>query len=126
MLDFIIYTLSFFITIPFLASLLVYLVSMVIDRNKLKAIHRLVNWTTHFYIIAVTVMLSIIFNWSFIGIVLILLLSLLTLIIFIQWKTKRDVEITRAVKLLWRISFLLFFVLYSCLLLIGILQQLLT
>ena len=125
MLDFIIYTLSFFITIPFLASLLVYLVSMVLDRNKLKAIHRLVNWTTIFYIIAVTMMLSIIFNMGFIGIVLILLLSLLTLIIFIQWKTKRDVEITRAVKLLWRISFLLFFLLYSCLLLIGILQQLL-
>ena len=125
MLDFMIYTLSFFITIPFLASLLVYLVSMVLDRNKLKAIHRLVNWTTLFYIIAVTMMLSIIFNLSFIGIVLILLLSLLTLIIFIQWKTKRDVAITRAVKLLWRISFLLFFVLYSCLLLIGILQQLL-
>lgn len=126
MLDFMIYTLSFFITIPFLASLLVYLVSMVLDRNKLKAVHRLVNWTTIFYIIAVTMMLSIIFNLSFISIVLILLLSLLTLIIFIQWKTKRDVEITRAVKLLWRISFLLFFVLYSCLLLVGILQQLLT
>ena len=126
MLDFIVYTLSFFITIPFLASLLVYLVSMVLDRNKLKAIHRLVNWTTLLYIIAVTIMLSIIFSLSFIGIVLILLLAILTIIIFIQWKTKGDVEITRAVKLLWRISFLLFFMLYSSLLLIGILQQLLT
>ena len=126
MLDFIIYTLSFFITIPFLASLLVYMVSMVLDRNKLKAIRMVVNWTTLFYIIAVTIMLSLIFNLSFIGIVLILLLAILTIIIFIQWKTKRDVEIMRAVKLLWRISFLLFFMLYSCFLVIGILQRLLT
>lgn len=126
MLDFIIYTISFFITIPLIASLLVYVVSMIIRRNKLKAIHRTVNWTTIFYIIAVTIMLSLIFDRSFIGLVIILHLTMMVIIIFIQWKTKRDVEITRATKLLWRISFLLFFILYNCLMLVGILQLLLT
>lgn len=124
MLNFISYTVSIFITLPIFASILVYILSMLIERNKLKAIHKVVNWTTLFYIIAVTIMLTLIFDMGFTGIVVILLLAILTLIIFFQWKTKRDVEIKRAIKLLWRISFLLFFVLYGCLMLVGILKQL--
>ena len=126
MLNFISYTISIFITLPVFASMLVYIVSMLIERNKWKAIQKLVNWTTLFYIIAVTIMLTLIFDMGFTGIVLIVLLAILTLIIFIQWKNKRDVEIIRAVKLLWRISFLLFFILYGCLMLVGILKQLLS
>lgn len=124
MLNFISYTVSIFITLPLCASMLVYIVSMIIERNKWKAIQKLVNWTTLFYIIAVTIMLTLIFGMDFTGIVLITLLAILTCIIFIQWRTNRDVEIRRAVKLLWRISFLLFFVLYGCLMLVGILKQL--
>lgn len=124
MLNFISYTVSIFITLPLFASMLVYIVSMIIERNKWKAIQKLVNWTTLFYIIAVTIMLTLIFGMDFTGIVLITLLAILTCIIFIQWRTNRDVEIRRAVKLLWRISFLLFFVLYGCLMLVGILKQL--
>lgn len=126
MLNFISYTVSIFITLPLFASMLVYIVSMIIERNKWKAIQKLVNWTTLFYIIAVTIMLTLIFGMGFTGIVLITLLAILTCIIFIQWKTRRDVEIRRAVRLLWRISFLLFFVLYGCLMLVGILKQLLS
>lgn len=124
MLDIITYIVSFFVTIPIIASLLVYIISMIVERNKLKAIHKMVAWTTCFYIIAVTIMLTLIFDRSFTGIILIFLLLLLSLIVFIQWKTKRDVEFKRAVKLLWRISFLLFFFLYGCFMIVGILKQL--
>ena len=124
MLDFIAYILSFFITIPLLASFFVYIIRMIRERNKLKAFHAAVNWTTLLYIIAVTIMLEIIFDRSFIGIVLIFLLASLSLIIFIQWRTGRDVQMKKAVKLLWRISFLLFFILYGCLMVVGIIKYL--
>lgn len=123
MLDIIVHILSFFITIPIIASFLVYIGSMIHKRNKLKAIHRVVNWTTLFYIIAVTIMLAVIFERSFVGFVMIFLLILLSVIIFIQWKAKRDVQFVKAAKLLWRISFLLFFFLYGCLIVLGIIKQ---
>ncbi len=124
MLDIIIYIISFFVTIPIIASLLVYIISMIVERNKLKAIHNMVAWTTCFYIIAVAIMLTLILDRSFVGVILIFFLVLLSLIVFIQWKTKRDIELKRAVKLLWRISFLLFFFLYGCFLIMGIIKQL--
>ncbi|MCG5103585.1 DUF3397 domain-containing protein [Oceanobacillus alkalisoli] len=126
MLDIIVYVLSFFITIPLLASFLVYIISMIRERNKLKAFHSAVNWTTILYIIAVTIMLGIIFDRSFVGVVLIFLLISLSLIIFIQWRTGRDVQFKKAAKLLWRISFLLFFILYGCLMIAGIIKYLAT
>ncbi|MCM3739143.1 DUF3397 domain-containing protein [Oceanobacillus luteolus] len=124
MIDIIIYLFSFFITIPILASFIVYIGSMIMERNKIKAIHKMVTWTTLFYIIAVTIMLALIFDKSFLGIVLIFLLSVLSIIIFIQWKTRRDVQLKKATKLLWRISFLLFFVLYGCLAIAGVIKYL--
>jgi len=125
MLGLFIYILSFFITIPFLASILVYIASMIRERNKWRAIHRTVNWTTVFYIIAVTIMLTLIFDVNFIGIILIVLLIGLSFIIFIQWKRNQDIQFRKATKLLWRVSFLVFFILYCCLTVVGIATHLL-
>lgn len=126
MLEVIIYILAFFITIPVLASMIIYIGSMIRERNKRKAVHRMVNWTTFFYIVAVTIMLSLIFETNFIGIILILFLFALSFIIFIQWKRKRDVHFVKAAKILWRASFLLFTLLYGCLMVVGIVTHLLS
>jgi hypothetical protein len=126
MLDFIIHILAFFITIPIVASFLVYIGSMIRERNKWKAIRRMVNWTTVFYIIATAIMLSLLFEREFIGVIIIFLLIGQSVIIFIQWKNERDIEFTKGFKLLWRISFLVFFFLYGCLMLVGILMRLTT
>ena len=126
MLDIITYTISVLITAPLLASFIVYIISMLIERNKWKAIHRVVNWTTIFYIIAVLVMLELIFDRSFLSFTIIFFLVILTLIIFIQWKDKKDVQFIKAIKLLTRILFLLFFLLYGCFMIIGILGYLLS
>src|SRR5690625_413667 len=97
---------------------------MICEWNKLKAFHAALNWTTLLYIIAVTIMLGIVFDRSFVGIVLIFLLLSLSLIVFIQWRMGQDVQIKKAAKLLWRISFLLFFLLYGCLMIVGIIKYL--
>lgn len=125
MIDAIIYIISFLITIPIIASFAVYIGSMLHRRNKRKAVHTMVNWTTLLYIVAVAIMLRLIFGRNFTGIILIFLLVMLSIIIFIQWKTKRDVQFMKAAKLLWRISFLLFFMLYLCLAVLGVVKYML-
>lgn len=124
MLDVITYTIAFLITVPVLSSLIVYFISMKVEHNIWKSIHRVVSWTTIFYIIAVLIMLQLIFDRSFTGLIFIFLLSILTFIIIIQWKKHRDIQFRIAIKILWRISFLLFFLLYGCFMFIGIWLQL--
>ncbi|WP_373895927.1 DUF3397 domain-containing protein [Virgibacillus sp. CBA3643] len=126
MVDVIIYFIAFFITVPILATWIVYKISFKIYGHQWKAIHISVNWTTIFYIIAVLILVSNIFDQQFIGIMLILLLSMLAVIIILQWKMRTEVVFAKAFKTLWRLCFLIFSFLYICFVLIGIIQQLLT
>ncbi|WP_100011056.1 DUF3397 domain-containing protein [Lentibacillus sediminis] len=121
--DMIIYLLAVFLTIPILATGLVYGISKRITGKHWKSVHRAVNWTTILYIITVSLQLSILFDRPYPGIILIVLLSLLACIVIIQWKTQTEIVFTKALKLLVRISFLLFFGLYIVLGVIGILLE---
>lgn len=126
MLEAVTHIISFFITVPMVASFIVYVISMGRLGNPWKAIHMMVDWTTLFYILAVMIMLFVLFERHFFGYILIFLLMALSVIIFNQWKKERDIQLKKAVKLLWRISFLLFFFLYGCLTVLGIIKYMLT
>lgn len=123
MVDYIVYFFAVFITVPLFATLIVYMISRKVYAGKWKAVHKAVNWTTIFYIIADAMLLSIIFDRQFAGIILVILLLILTLIIIIQWKMNTEVLFRKAFKTLWRITFLLFLFIYICLLVIGIIQR---
>ncbi|PAV29905.1 hypothetical protein CIL05_08480 [Virgibacillus profundi] len=123
MIDFIIYLIAFFITVPIFATWLLYKIIRKFKHGKLRAFHQAVNWTTILYIIAVTILLTIIFEKQFIGITLVFLLSILTVIIIFQWKMNTEILFKKAIKVFWRFSFLIFFVIYICLLLIGVIRQ---
>lgn len=88
-----------------------------------KALHKAVNWSTFFYIIAVILLIKIVFDISGTGFILILVLAILTIVIFFQWKRHTDIQFIKAAKLLWKICFLLFLTLYVCLMGIGIILQ---
>ncbi|UJL47844.1 DUF3397 domain-containing protein [Virgibacillus sp. NKC19-16] len=123
MVDFIIYFIAFFITVPILATWIVYKISLRLYDHQWKAIRISVNWTTILYMIAVLILLSDIFDQQFIGIMLVLLLSMLAGIIILQWKARTEVVLTKAFKTLWRLCFLIFLFLYICLVLIGVIQR---
>ena len=124
MFDYIIYFVSFFITIPIFATVLVYMLAVkVLHRKRLKAVHAAVNWTTILYVITVAILFDIIFGYSFIGWLFVIFIILLAMNIIYQWKTHTDVEFLKALRIIWRISFLLFLMLYVILILVGILQR---
>lgn len=122
---FLIYVLASVITLPFMATLFVYIVSKKLYKHTWKAIHTAVNWTTIFYMISVATILSIFFNRSFIAMICLFLVLTLSIIITIQWKLKMEVILSHGVKILWRISFITFAFTYICLVVFGIIHQLL-
>lgn len=118
-----IYLMAITITMPIILTATVYFLSYKITNHKRKAFHLAVNWTTLFYILSTIHLLFIILGHYFIAIILGVILSILILVIVYQWRYKTEILIFQAIKLSWRIYFLLFFILYVLLILIGILQR---
>lgn len=108
------------ISVPLLITLIIYTISYRLKRHKWRAIHMAVQGSAVFYVIAVTIFLQQIFKISLVGYMLIFIILILTIILIIQWKKKTEVMLFGALKVLWRILFLLFFVIY-----IGLLVYLL-
>jgi len=123
MLDFISYFIAVFITIPIFATLVVHFFAKKVFRTKRRAIFIAINWTTILYIVAVHLLIKIIFGIQVESITLILILLSLSAVHIFQWNTGREVSFIRAFKVVWRFCFLLFFVLYILLLVIGLIQQ---
>jgi|SRR5690625_3272233 len=101
-----------FIILPIFMSILIYLIGIRLTGNRWKAIHKTVQWTAVFYIIAVVLLLKRIFHQGFIGYILIFLIIVLATILIIQWKKETEVALLNGLRLLWRISFLLFSITY--------------
>lgn len=124
MLDFMSYFIAVIITIPIFATLVVHFFAKKVFKTKRRAIFIAINWTNIFYIIAVHLLIKIIFDIQIGSITLILILLGLSAVHIFQWNTGREVSFLRAFKVVWRFSFLLFFVLYILLLIIGLIQLL--
>jgi|SRR5699024_1479074 len=122
MVDFLIYIIAILITVPPVLACIVYFVSSKRFHSSMRAVHATVNWTTLFFIIAVDLLITVVFNQSATGIIIVTLLILLSIIIYYQWK-KGEIHLRKALRLLWRITFLLFFILYFLLLFAGVIKQ---
>lgn len=110
---------TFFIGLPVIVTVSLYYVGVRISGSKWKVIHKTVQWSAIFYIIAVSILLSMILQRAVFGYVLIFLIIVLAATLIIQWRKKTEVILMDGLRLLWRISFLLFFLTY-----IGLLSYL--
>lgn len=117
------YLIGIIITAPMLATWGVYYAAAGAGRNKWKAVHTAVNWTTFLYILAVTAMLYTIYGSGYAGITSVLLMTLFTVIIVVRWKMFTEVVFHKAFKIFWRICFLLFAGLYCLLAITGIIRN---
>ncbi|GGA83838.1 DUF3397 domain-containing protein [Ornithinibacillus halotolerans] len=125
MFEIILYVIAFMVSFPILITIGLYYAFKFIYQNKIKAFHQSVNWTTLLYILAVHTVLADLFNHSFILYIVVLLLLILTIVVIVQWKKYIDVDLYKAIKFLWRISFLIFFLLYIALVFYGIVSEIL-
>ncbi|WP_218775550.1 DUF3397 domain-containing protein [Oceanobacillus senegalensis] len=123
MINFIVYIIAFFITVPIIATIFTFILFLKLCRSKKRALHKSINWTIIFYIIAVMILIQVIFQIDSFGYILVVLLTILTIIILAQWKKNTEIEFKKAFRLLWRVCFLLFLFLYLSLLIFGLIMQ---
>lgn len=96
------------IIIPILTTIVLYQLSYRISKRRWIAVHLSVQWSTVFYIIAVTILLERLIHQNIIGYIIIGLLLLLSAILIVQRKKKTEVVLRDGLKVLSRISFLIF------------------
>src|SRR5690625_262119 len=106
------YGYNILISIPIMMSMFIYFLGVHFSKNKWKAIHKSTQWSAVFYIIAVALLLKHLFTFSFLGYILIFLITLLSTILIIQWKKDTEVILLDGLRVMWRSSFLIFFILY--------------
>lgn len=100
------------IGLPVFMSLCLYYLGVRFSGSKWKALHKSVQWTAIFYMIAVVALIKMMFGYLFIGYSIILLIVILATILIIQWKKDTEVVLLNGLKLMWRISFLIFSITY--------------
>lgn len=123
MINYLSIIIALLITFPFIPTIIVYKVSDKIVKHKLRALHIAINWTTILYIFATIRILNMMFDQQFIGIVIGLILVLLAIIIIWQWKIKTEVLLNKALKILWRLCFIIFLFAYLILVVYGIILR---
>lgn len=106
----------FFIAIPLFATVIIYQIRFMFVQHNMKAVHVAAQWSSLFYIIAVIFLWKQLFGSYHIGIVLIIMICFLAGILIIQWKLQTEVILLKGLKVLSRISFLLFGIIYLSLL----------
>lgn len=112
----------FLLVFPVISTIVVFYMSNFIFKHKWKAIHFTVQWTAIFYMIAVVLLLEKLLNQAVVGIMLIILITVLSIILIFQWKRHTEVNLRNGLKVLTRISFLVFGIIYSILISYEIIQ----
>lgn len=118
------YIVAFTLTVPFVVTWLFYKSNRILKKTRIFAFLKAVNWTTILYILAVMMQCEVIFHHYYLGFIVgFFLVSLMAVILF-QRIRHTEVVFAKACKVVWRFGFLLFSFLYICLVLYGIIQQL--
>lgn len=98
----------FIIWSPPILTLLCFYLHKWVKKSTWRAIHFITEYTTVLYMVSVIVSVKMLFNISIVGYVIIYLLLLLAILIFMQWKKDADIILSRAVRFLLRLNFLVF------------------
>jgi len=105
-----------FIIIPILCTIVIYQIRFQLVKNNWRAIHTTVQLSALFYIAAVASLLKVLFDSYYIGSILIILIVVLAIILIFQWKKHTEVVLLKGLKILARLSFLVFGLCYVLLL----------
>ncbi|MDT2045695.1 DUF3397 domain-containing protein [Priestia flexa] len=117
--------LATFITLPVVGFFVLYTLLKKVIKNRRKAVHISTYVSTIFFIVSTHYFAKQIFDQSFLWLIILVLLVLAMIVMLINWQVKKDLQLKRMTKGMFRISF--FFFLFSHVLLVvsGLIFELL-
>lgn len=102
---------SFLLVIsPFIATIFFYLLLLFLPYHKWRKIHLTAQWSALFYVYGVIYLVQELFNQFILAYVLIGFILFLAIHVTIQWRKNIAISLKKAIVLLLRIVFLMFFI----------------
>src|SRR5699024_2379977 len=108
--------------IPMVVMILFYQTNYWIYKHKWRAIHFTVQASSIFYVISVIYMLERWLPFMITRYIVIDIMLMISIILIRQWRKKKEVVLSKALKFMARILFLVCFILYLTLIVIEIVQ----
>ncbi|MBP2240024.1 hypothetical protein J2Z40_000577 [Cytobacillus eiseniae] len=112
-----------FVTIPLLGYLLVFIVSKQITKHHRRSVHIALDSSTFLLIFSVHYLIITIWEQNFFWIIILSLLIIAIIFVLIHWRVKQEINFQRVFRGYWRFNFLLFFMAYVTLTVIGLIQS---
>lgn len=112
-----------FVTVPILGYILIFVVSKQITKKHRRAVQIAIDGSALLFIISVHYLIITIWEKSLLWVILLLIMFVGIGVVFINWKVKEEIDYTRVFRGFLRFNFLIFFSLYSVLLIIGIVRS---
>ncbi|WML43604.1 DUF3397 domain-containing protein [Neobacillus sp. PS3-40] len=116
---------AFLITMPLIGLFTTYFVIKKRTKNHRKSLHRALDYTTIFFIFAVHFLIITIWEKSLFWLIILFLLVLALAFVIVHWKIKKEIIFLNVLRGFWRCSFLVFFLAYFTLTLLGLIQRVL-
>lgn len=111
------------VTIPLLGYLAVFIISKQITKKHKKSVHIALDVSTFLFILSVHYLIIIIWDKSFLWMIILSLLITAVIFIIIHWRIKHEINMRVLLKGFWRFNFLLYLTAYIILMLIGLVQR---
>lgn len=114
------------VMIPLFSTIILYFIMKWISHHPWKAIHFSTQWSAFFYVVAVSLLLEKHIEVTTLGFFIVGILLLLSIHLIVQWKKNTEVILKKGLKVVTRLCFLLFSVLYIILISYEIIEIILT
>jgi hypothetical protein len=111
------------VTIPLLGYLAVFIISKQITKKHKRSVHIALDVSTLFFILAVHYLIVVIWDKSYLWMIVLSLLITAVTFIIMHWRIKQEINLRALFKGFWRFNFLLYFTAYIVLMLIGLVQR---
>jgi hypothetical protein len=111
------------VTIPLLGFVLVFFIVKKITKNKKRAMHLAIDWSTLLLIFSVHHSIFVIWQKSFLWLLFLLMVIVAIIFALIHYKTKSEMEYKAIFKGFWRMNFLLFFSAHIFFVMFGMIQR---
>ncbi|WP_251549055.1 DUF3397 domain-containing protein [Neobacillus muris] len=115
--------LSILFAMPFLGFFLVLVIFQLATNNTRKSIHKALDYSTIFFIVAVYFLLETIWERSFAWLIFLVMIATAMVLVIMNWKFKQEIDFKRVMKGFWRFNFILFFIAYITLTLYGLIYR---
>ncbi|WP_309472961.1 MULTISPECIES: DUF3397 domain-containing protein [Cytobacillus] len=111
------------VTIPLLGYLAVFIISKQITKKHKRSVHIALDVSTLLFILAVHYLIIVIWDKSYLWMIVLSLLITAVTFIIMHWRIKQEINLRALFKGFWRFNFLLYFTAYIVLMLIGLVQR---